>query len=276
MPFQEFPDLVDLIASEPVIMPYLLFYFLVFGLALIFVFFGVNFLVQGLREKENLAQRSYQVGLGLFIISVAICESSYVFDLATRFFFNQRVFRTDADYPFASLINRDYYLLIFTTLLVSAPFLLYPIEKHMLKRRPTLTIVSAAMSPTPLIVRFAEGLVAQSTPIESGSLPYAAFAIVWGFIILVIALGVLIVIVLYMKMGAAAPPGSKLKRKCIEVVVGFLAWVGAIFSTSSAYTAINPASGAPFTMVNWFYVFLVPGMLFLALILLVSGFRRDY
>ncbi|GAB4312185.1 MAG: hypothetical protein Kow0069_12860 [Promethearchaeota archaeon] len=277
-------EFAEFVSGNPIIVPNVLFFMAEFFACGLFVVFGFSFLSQGIREKENKAQKSYQKGLGLLVIGVAICQGTYVTDLAYRFFFSNRIFLTNeewqaAGFRFDSIINRDYYLLIFCTLLVSLGLLLYPVEKYMLKRsKPVLAIVSFALTPLPLVFRFLEYNFEAwfGAALVDGSLYYYLVAAGWAFLILVIAIGFLVVATLYVRMARAAPPGSKLRRKCVQVVLGLILWPLAIFSTASAYRAIEPPAGLPFTTANWAAVFFVPVLLLASLGLLTSGFRRDY
>ncbi|MFO8020471.1 MAG: hypothetical protein R6U96_17750 [Promethearchaeia archaeon] len=258
-------------------------YLSVYTMLLIIIGFGVKFIIDGRKFEEGFAQREYFIGLGLFIISVAIGEGIYLSDLVYRTYMGTRLFLplTSSEgqvswqnllgYKLVSLINRDYYLVVITILLLSLSFLMKPLEKFMLKRNtPVMTYLNRVLVPFPLILRILEVNLHSLFGIKvvEGSIPYYVFTGCWIFILLVMGISILLLLGLYLKMGIQAPSGSSLKKKSFFIIIGILIWIATIFMTANIFREIQ--SG------NWYFIPIIPTLLAISVTLLMNGFKREY
>ena len=247
------------------------------------IFFGIRFIYQGKKADTSTAQGDFFIGLGLFIISVAIGEGIYLSDLVYRAYTGSRIFlplggdtsgpswQSIVGYELASLMDRDYYIVIFVVLLISLSFLMMPLEKFMLRRdKPVITYLNRISIPIPIIVRILEVSLNDLFGIKvvQNSVPYYIFSLVWIIIILIIAISIIILLGLYLKMGIKAPKGSSLKKKSIMIITGILLWMITIFITATIFREIS--SG------NWIFIPVIPVFLVVSLILLSNGFKREY
>ncbi|MHA1755235.1 MAG: hypothetical protein ACTSVV_00595, partial [Promethearchaeota archaeon] len=143
----------------------------VYSVLLFIIYLGLKFLKDGRKAEKGTPIRSFFIGLGLFIVSVAIGEGIYLLDLVFRSHTGKRLFLTLAPvdkssnwqdivgYKMASIINRDYYIVIFTVLLLSLSFLTKPLELFMLKReKPLFTYLNRILIPFPILIRTFEVL----------------------------------------------------------------------------------------------------------------------
>ena len=258
-------------------------YISVYCLLAIIISFGIKFIVDGRKFEKGFAQREFFIGLGLFIISVAIGEGIYLSDLVYRTYTGSRFFLPLASegsepswqsilkYDFTSLIDRDYYLVVLTALLLSLSFLMMPLEKYMLKRnRPVITYLNRILVPLPIILRVLEVILYPFFGIKvlEDSIPYYIFTGCWIFILLVMAISILLLLGLYLRMGIKAPSGSSLKRKSFYIIIGILIWIVTIFYTANIFREIS--SG------NWYFIPIIPSLLTISLLLLMNGFKREY
>ncbi|MHA1150472.1 MAG: hypothetical protein ACTSR8_19820 [Promethearchaeota archaeon] len=258
-------------------------FLMIYIMLVLIIFFGIRFIIQGKRADNNTAQRDFFIGLGLFIISVAIGEGIYLSDLVYRAYTGSRIFlplgdntsgpswQTTIGYELASLIDRDYYIVIFVILLISLSFLMMPLEKFMLRRdKPIITYLNRIFIPSPVIIRFLEVNFYNIFGIKviQNSIPYFIFSLLWIIIILIIAISIIILLGLYLKMGIKAPKGSSLKKKSLLIIAGIFLWMITIFITSTIFREIS--SG------NWIYIPIIPLFLLVSFILLTSGFKREY
>lgn len=245
--------------------------------------FGIKFILNGYKLEKNNAQREFFIGFGFFIISVALGEGIYLLDLVFRTYTESRLFlplssegseyswQSIVGYPLASLIDRDYYIVVFTFILISLSFLMRPLEKFMLRRkRKIFTILNQILIPAPLLIRILEVNLYSITGIKviEGSIPYYIFTGFWLFTFGVIVISVSVLIGIYLKMGITAPKGSILKRKSLMIVLGIVIWLITIFSTANLFRQIS--SG------DWYIIPVIPSLLLLTLLLLSYGFKREY
>lgn len=255
----------------------------VYLMLVLIVIFGIKFILDGSKFEKGLAQRAYFIGLGLFIISVAIGEGIYLLDLVFRSHTGARIFfpLTDAegeiswqsivDYPLASIIDRDYYIVVFTIILIALSFLMKPLELFMLrKEKGRICLLNRILIPFPFLIRFFEVISFSvfGVQIIENSIPYYIFSAFWVFVVGVVVLSILILIGLYFKMAITAPKGSSLKKKSLLIIIGILLWLITIFSTATIFREISSGS--------WYFIPVIPIMLLVSLYLMIYGFKRDY
>jgi len=217
------------------------FYISIFAMLGLFVFFAIKFIFDSRGFDKGSAQKGYYLGLGLFILSVAIGESFYLLDLVFRTNFGNRIFYQVepgqsvsfnwpdvVGYPITSLMNRDYYIAIFLILLISLSFLMKPLEKFMLRREtPVVTYLNRILIPAPILIRVFELNLNNwfGTQVLEGSVPYYIFTVLWIFVIGVIIVSILMLLGLYLKMGIKSPKGSNLRKKSFMIILGILFWL---------------------------------------------------
>lgn len=285
-----FQGLADLEPKTPNIM---LTFILTGAMIALYIYFGANFFIRGRRSK-NEAQRSYYQGLGFFIITVAISEALYIADYLSRVLYGERIFRTIADWEASlgvqteSIFGQDYFIFIFMLLSFGLVFLASPLEKYLLgRKRKPLTVAAAASIPIPIIARFLELQIPVWTgePIEELSGNYMITSAVWFINLGVIIFTLLILFSLYLKMGVKAPPGSKLRRKSKEIVLGLFIWIFAILMTSTILGEVWDNGdewlariAADLVISKAYYVlpFIIPALLLTSLGLVANGFTRRY
>ncbi|MHA1275506.1 MAG: hypothetical protein ACTSQS_19080 [Promethearchaeota archaeon] len=171
----------------------------------------------------------------------------------------------------ASIIDRDYYIVIFTVLLLSLSFLMKPLELFMLKReKPLFTYLNRILIPFPVLIRTSEVILYPIIGIKvvENSMVYYLFTALWGLVIIVMAISICLLIALYLKMAVTAPKGSTLKKQSLSVILGILCWIITIFLTADVFRQISKG--------NWFYIPLIPALLLIAYSLLSYGFKREY
>lgn len=247
------------------------------------IYFGIKFIHDSRQFEKGSSQREYFIGLGLFIISIAIGEGTYLTDLylriltggmneGTRIFFTIEMWQELIGYNLESVIAYDYYVAITITLLLSLSFLMNPLEKFMLRReKRILTHLTRILTPFPFIIRVFEVNLASwfgpNFQVVDGSVPFYVFMALWFVIIGIIAISISFFIYLYLKMGIKAPTGSSLKKKSILIILGFFLWIIAVLLTSSIFREVEDGS--------WYLFPIVPVLLVLALSCMVSGFKRE-
>ncbi|MGQ4875330.1 MAG: hypothetical protein ACP6IY_14795 [Promethearchaeia archaeon] len=255
----------------------------IYSVLLFIIYLGLKFLKDGRKAEKGTPIRSFFIGLGLFIVSVAIGEGIYLLDLVFRSHTGKRLFLTLAPvdkspnwqdivgYKLASIINRDYYIVIFTVLLLSLSFLMKPLELFMLKReKPLFTYLNRILIPFPILIRTFEVLLYSIIGIKvvESSIPYYIFTALWGLVIIIMTISICLLIALYLKMAITAPKGSTLKKQSLSVILGILCWIITIFLTADVFRQISKG--------NWFYIPLIPALLLIAYSLLSYGFKREY
>ena len=263
---------------------------------LLWIQFGFSFILKGRKDvASSEAQSRYYKGLGAFVISVAVSESTYLLDLFARDITGQRIFtKYNTPETFYSFIEVDYYVLSFILVLVGLTFLMYPMEEYLYaKKRKTFTIAIAFCIPAPIIFRIVE-INHRSLGMDlsnNSTMDYQLMAAAWILVIIIAGMGLLYLLKLYMDLGRKAPRGSKLRKKSRQIILGLLLWLAAIFSTSGLLKSISSVTSdwGPYSTINvgftgWFvrnqlyYVmpFIIPILLFSALRLLIVGFTREY
>ncbi len=271
-------------------------YIMMGSTVLLWIQFGFSFIFKGRKDKAaNEAQARYYKGLGVFILSVAISESTYLLDLFSRDVAGSRFFnKYNTQDTFYSFIEADYYAVSFVLVLLGLTVLLYPMEAYLYaKKKKVFTLTVGICVPGPIVLRILElnhdkiGLDLSST----NTFDYQLLAAMWIMFLIIGLMGMLYLIKLYLDLGRKAPRGSQLRKKSRQIILGIFLWLGAIFSTSELFKNISsvtsswgPYSQAKAGFVGWFVglklyyfmPFVIPLLLFLALRLLVSGFTRDY
>lgn len=259
----------------------------------LYIYFGFNFFFKGRRSNSD-AQRSYYQGLGFFIITVAISEAMYLADYISRVLYEERIFRTIGDWEAAlgiqtdSVFAQDYFIYIFMLLSFGLIFLAIPLEKYLLGRKhKPLTWAAALSLPLPLLARFLELRIPVWTgnPIEEYGSNYMLTSIVWFVNLGIIIITLLILFSLYLKMGVKAPPGSKLRRKSKQIVLGLFIWIFAILMTSSVLSEVWENgnewlnmidAGLTLGVIYYILPFVIPTLLLSSLGLISNGFNRRY
>lgn len=196
--------------------------------------------------------------------------------------------------PFASMIGGDEYIVGFTMIFISLSFLLYPLEKYLLQKRVILSIIVIVSIPLPTIIRLIEiNHQAFGLDLSAGSVQQRVFVGIWLAVIVVVIAAVLFVMKLYIDLGIKSPPGSQLRKRSKLVVIGLILWIVCLFSTSRIMGHISdvtspygpyapePIPGSlPYLIksLNLYatFPFLIPIALYLALFLLLTGFKRDF
>jgi len=247
----------------------------------LFIFFGFKFIHDSRGFEKGTAQRAYFAGLGLFIISICLGQGIYLTDLAYRAYMDQRIFltlsqkgfnwRSIVGYELESLMDRDYYIVTFTALIISLSFLMKPLEKFMLRREtPIITYINRIFIPIPVIIRVLEvNFYAWfGIKVVSGSIIYYILSGLWIAVIGVMVISVAILIGLYFKMGVSAPKGSAIKRKSFLIIIGYLLWLITIFLTATIFREIEGG--------DWYFFPVIPILLLLSLKCISSGFKREF
>jgi hypothetical protein len=272
--------------------------------------FGLSFLYKGIKS-ESTWQKTYYRGLGAFFAAVAISQFLYIADLLVRDVYDRRIFLTNNlhDPAFYSFVDADYFVVIYSMVLISLALLMHPVEKYLYaqKRKP-LTIFVSITVPMPLILRMIEinhvnlgiqigkdYIDAQRIVLDSNSyypFHYQVMTGIWFVVIGILAISALYLLKLYLDLGRKSPPGSKLRKKSRMIVFGLLLWLVSIFLTSTIMKEISDAKSSYLPGVDnppgsidafmsqsglfWLLPFVIPTLLLLSLTLMIVGFTRDY
>ena len=209
---------------EPNTIPLLITYLAMIAVITLWINFGFSFIGRGLKS-ENEAQKTYYKGLGIFILTVALSESSYLFDLFSRDVSERRIFLETQDYPdpFNSFIEVDYYTVSFIMVLLGLAVLMNPMEKYLYSRKKQyFTYTIAACIPLPIIIRLIEmnhrrlGLKLDDT----GSFHYQMVSLAWIAMMFIGVLALMYLLKLYIDLGSKSPKGSILRRKSRYIIFG--------------------------------------------------------
>ena len=272
--------------------------------------FGLSFLYKGIKS-ESVWQKTYYRGLGAFFAAVAISQFLYIADLLVRDVYDRRIFLTNNlhDPAFYSFVDADYFVIIYSMVLISLALLMHPVEKYLYaqKRKPLTVFVSVTI-PMPSILRLVEinheklGLQigeefinAQRIALGSDSyypFHYQLMSGIWMVVIGILAISTLYLLKLYLDLGRKSPPGSKLRKKSRMIVWGLLTWLVSIFLTATIMKEISDSKssylpgavntpGSLDAMISqsglfWLFPFIIPLCLLLSLTLMIVGFTRDY
>lgn len=295
---------------EPNTLALVLGYMALSSALVLYIQFGLSFLHKG-AKSDAVWEKTYFRGLGAFFIAVAASQFIYIADLLSRDIYDRRLFLTPLAYaePFYSNVDSDYFVWIYTILLISFALLMYPVEKYLYaqKRRP-ITMAISIGSPVPLILRLVEifhkslGLQIGLDDIEAyrasvGSdhaLTQHCYVMdaFWYIILGLIAISALYLLKLYLDLGRKSPPGSQLRKKSRMIVAGLFIWIASILTTPNLMKELSDAKstykpGYPnepgtidyvISSTGMFYAipFISPALLVISLTLLVFGFTRKY
>ena len=272
-------------------------YMLLASAIMLYLAFGVTFLNKS-RDPDEIGmsegQKSYNRGLGLFIIAVALSQVLTIIDLMSFDIEGVGFFRTADMYGFDSMIGGDDYIVGFTMVLFALWFLVYPLEKYLLDKRPVLAGFIGMMIFAPGLLRSIE--INRSMfgfELIQGEFHYHFMTALWIIVILVIIISVLFVLKLYINLGVKSPPKSKLRKRSRYIVIGIAIWIACIFIASPVHLQVStvtspygfqapdPSPGTlPFFVhqlgLYWLFPVFIPLLLFIALTFLINGFKRDF
>ncbi|GAB4314820.1 MAG: hypothetical protein Kow0069_16350 [Promethearchaeota archaeon] len=256
----------------------LAYYVLVFCVLGVWSYFGANFLLKGVRGREGAAQAAYLRGFGTFVLLAVGLEALFVLDQYAEIYAGDPLFRRPADYGVDSVNFSDFFVLMPSVMAVCCALLIWPLEKYASgKPRPTIALFYLVLSPTPLVARFVEVNLERWTgvPVRTGTLPFFAMTGVWVFMVALALFAGVVVVGYYVRMARAAPPRSKLRGKCRNVVLGIVVWMLGLGTTMTArqllWSSLLPGAWWGPLVVAW-----TPGTLLVALGLLASGFSREF
>ena len=248
---------------------------------IIYIIFGFKFIRDSREFEKGKAQRAFFVGLGLFIISVAFGEGVYAVDLVSRTYTGERLFLGRGEWAkivayeieMWNLVDKDYYIVVYTFILIALSFLMKPLERFMLRReKPVMTYLNRILIPFPFLIRFFEVNIANwfgsDFQVVKGSIYYYIFTGLWMFVLGVVFLSIFILVGLYIKMGLQSPKGSNLRKKCFLIILGISFWIGAVFFTATAFREIEGG--------NLYYIPVIPLLLILSLSCMMYGFKREF
>ncbi|MFW9882504.1 MAG: hypothetical protein ACFFG0_56300 [Candidatus Thorarchaeota archaeon] len=149
-----------------------------------------------------------------------------------------RIFASEFEYNFASIINRDYYVLFFSLITIAAASLIYPIEYYILEwRKKIFTNIIIIAIPIPLISRIIEYILGSNLTVDS--IFYLIFSVIWFSIIILNIIVIVIVYILYIQAGRKAAKGTDTMKKSIAIIAGFTIWIIVIFLTSTILDSLE-------------------------------------
>lgn len=237
----------------------------------LFTAYGIKFIRKGQSLREIRKDHStFYRGIGIFMISVSFSQIIYIFDYAADQLFGGRIFGRPP-FDFASMIDRDYMVLIFFVLLLSCAFLIYPLEHYMLgMKRKIMTNITCIAIPFPIVIRVIE--YSLGVNLTSDSLYFLIFTAFWYGVIAIIAITVAILFFLYIQVARKVERGSLIMKKSIAIIFGFLLWLGAVFTTSIVLKELVPFGG---NFYDYIYPFVIPIILLIVLQLILYGYRSS-
>ncbi len=237
----------------------------------IIIYVGIGFFRKGWRlREENKGQATFLRGIGIFLIAVPISELFYILDYISRKVFGERIFGS-APYNFATVLDRDYFVLIFFVIFFSAAFLIYPLERYLLEmKRKILTTITTIAIPAPIILRIVE--YSLDVNLTMSSPLYILFSVFWYGMWALIAVFVLILLILYIQVGKNAPKGSPAMKKSIAIIFALLIWLLAIFGTP---TILKELYSFNTEFYRFILPFIIPTLLAVSLKLILYGYSSD-
>jgi hypothetical protein len=291
--------------AYPYIIHQVIYYCLMAALISQFFFVALDFINKSRTFKDNVQQRSYYRGLGIFILFVAICQVMYLAVAIDAHLYAQdiSILLEDKDYDYTSggetvnvfrswwFFNEDKFVVTFFLIFVSLPFLTYPLEKYIFGReKAVLTTVCIVLAPIIIILRIIEinapswfgvnSLPGEFTETGTNSFLYQIISFFWFFVVVVLFFVLLLLMHLYSELGTKAPKGSKLRTKSKLVVIGLFFWMIAIFTTQNASEQLvrmaDPENVAVWGVLSYFFGYSTPVFLSVALISFRKGFNRDF
>ncbi len=292
----------------PTLIHQVIYYILMAALISQFFSVALDFLGKSRTFKQTSpAQQSYYRGLGIFILVVAICQVMYLWVAVENQIYahNIPLFKNASHYElkddqgnylvmFRSFMffGEDKFIITFVLLFATLPFLTYPLERYIKeKKKYILTYASIIAAPAVLVIRAIEyysialfGI--PSVPSTSGDIiftgtwVYQISAILYAILIVILFTVILLLMNLYLQLGAKAPPGSKLRTKSKLVVIGLFFYVLAIVTTQNAakqlITMSDPRNLETWGFLSYLFGYSTPIFLTITLITLRRGFNRDF
>lgn len=286
-----FEDIVGLYPKLAGLLPFFIFIYMALAL---WGYFGFQFMGKARAERENLAQKSYFNGFGIFVVIVAVLEGLFVLDQLCKLFGDFSIFWTTGDWQsflrikygnptfvLNTLWNNDFWSLMLCTVLFGLSFLMRPLEKYMLGHQSApLANACVVLAPAHAIVRILQINCYEWFGIELKEMGFVTviFYSVEAIVSIIIVFSFLVVVTLYFRMAKAAPSGSLLRKKSIQVEIGLWVWLWGLFSTSlhSGFVEALFANLATIPPYGYLIPFTTGTYLIIALMLLASGMRREY
>ncbi len=286
-----FENIVGLFPKLAGLLPFFIFTYMILAL---WGYFGFQFIGKARAERENLAQKSYFNGFAIFVIIVAVLEGLFLLDQICSLFGDFDIFWTTPDwqsflrikygnptFELNTLWNNDYWSMMLCSLLFGLSFLTRPLERYMLGHKSTpLATACVVLTPAHGIVRVLQINSFEWFGIELKEMGFVTviFYAVEVIVSVVVVFAFLVVIALYYRMATAAPSGSLLRKKSIQVEVGLWVWLWGLLSTSIHQNLVETffadlANVPPFA---YLLPFTTGTYLIIALLLLASGMRREY
>ena len=292
----------------PTLIHQVIYYILMAALISQFFSVALDFIGKSKQFKTTSpAQQSYYRGLGIFILVVAFCQVMYLWVAVESQIYSENIplFKNATHYDlmdgegnyivyFRSFMffDEDKFIITFVLLFGTLPFLTYPLEKYVFgRKRLILTIASMVASPSVLIIRALEynSIKLFGVPcipngsgdvIYTGTWIYQLTAIFYTILLAILFTVILLLMNLYLQLGAKAPPGSKLRWKSKLVVIGLFFYVFAILTTQNAAKQLismtNVSSIETWGFFSYIFGYSTPLLLSLTLITLRRGFNRDF
>ena len=252
--------------------------------------------------KKNKPQKAYFRGLGIFVLTIAVCQILYLLVAVNEHLYADEIpiFKEDQHYDYWTgtewvrvfrsfwFFNEDKFVLTFFLLFISLPFLTRPMEKYIMARKHNiLTTICLITAPAILIVRVLErnlyewfGIPVLNSELSGTGAPTTAYIVFSGFWIATVAIlftVILLLIQLYLLMGRKTPTGSKLRKKSKLISFGLIFYVIAIVTTQNAAKELLDMSvTAPiWGWLTYIFGYSTPIFLTITLVLLRLGFRRE-
>ncbi len=240
-------------------------YVALYAMLIVIGTYGVYLIVKSRTESLE-SNKLYQRGLGAFFASVAASQALYLTDVVNRAFTGARLLPSETEYAgmgfvFNSFHPQFYFIIILTAVALSMAFLVYPIEKFMVRRkRMIITILVSIAVPIPLIVRALEHTF---LPVE-GDLIYYVFTAGFIYCWAVIALSIVQALLLYLKV--AKEVSGVIRKRALYVVLGMIVWLVTIFMGSNI---LKNSESSP----EQFWI--MPALETILLVFLLKGFRTE-
>ncbi len=286
-----FENIVGLYPKLAGLLPFYIFIYMALAL---WAYFGFQFMGKAREERENVAQKSYFNGFGIFVIIVAVLEGLFVLDQLCKLFGNFNLFSTTGDWQSVlrvkfgnptlvlnTLWNNDYWSIMLCSVLFGLSFLMRPLEKYMLGHQSApLANACVVLTPAHAIVRVLQINSFEWFGIElkEMGLVTVIFYAIEVIVTVIIVFSFLVVFTLYFRMAKAAPSGSLLRKKSIQVEFGLIMWLWGLFSTSLHSNFVEILFVDLAMIQPWAYLipFTTGTYMIIALLLLASGMRREY
>ncbi|MHA1732447.1 MAG: hypothetical protein ACTSU5_10915 [Promethearchaeota archaeon] len=254
-----------------------LYYLFVATVLAVWLYFGVIYLIRSVHE-ENLAQRAYWRGFGIFVTLAAAFEVLFVADMFYEIYGGNPLLNRAEDYGIASINYSDFFVVMPSVMAVCAGLLIRPVEKYMYKKETcAVSRLYFVLSPVPAVARVFEVNLDDWFGLDLvwGSLPFFVMTAVWVFVLVMAVLTGVFIVGYYHRVGQAAPPGSKIRRKVVEIEAGIVVWAVGMSTTLWARQELWKF-WAPQYPYGPMFLFWTPAFLLAALVLLTSGFSRIF